>query len=125
MVNTKFELYKLKRELLRSGIVVAFERPMLNEFKEPSGTQPLGFLRALYHEQNSYVKLTEGDAARIRTKKVPMLLCLYEDVQSVGVQVDDVWLHNGKTFKVTGVTNVQEWSLVADISLEVVDDGRS
>ena len=52
-----------------------------------------------------------------------MLLCLHSDVSQVNVQVGDQVKLNGKTFNVTGVINIQEWNLVADISLEVVDVG--
>ena len=52
-----------------------------------------------------------------------MILCLYEDITSLGLRVDDQLVINGKTFKVTGIVNVQEWNLIGDISLEVFDDG--
>ena len=37
--------------------------------------------------------------------------------------VGDTVTINAKTFKVTGVVNIQEWNLISDISLEVVDSG--
>lgn len=124
MINTRFEAYKIRRELKRSGIDLVFERPVLNAFKEPTKeTAPLGTLRCLYHEQNGYIKITTGDTTQTRTKKTPMLLCLYEDADALKLQVDDQVKINSKTFKVTDVMNVQEWNIVADISLEVVDVG--
>ena len=124
MINTKFEVYKIQRELNRSGIVVDFLRQETNKFKEPVGEpKKIGSILCIYHEQNGRIKISTGDTTQVRTKKVPMLLCLHSDVSQVNVQVGDQVKLNGKTFNVTGVINIQEWNLVADISLEVVDVG--
>ena len=126
MVNTTFEAYKIKRELKRSGIDYEFKRPEKNAFGEPiKDAQPkaVGTLKGLYHEQSSNVEITTGDTTQVRTKKIPMILCLYEDVASLCLSVGDTIQFNGKTFVLTGVVNVQEWNIIADISLEVVDNG--
>ena len=124
MINTKFEVYKIQRELNRSGIVVDFLRQETNKFKEPVGEpKKIGSILCIYHEQNGCIKISTGDTTQVRTKKVPMLLCLHSDVSQVNIQVGDQVKLNGKTFNVTGVINIQEWNLVADISLEVVDVG--
>ena len=126
MVNTKFEAYKIKRELKRSGIEYEFKRIQKNDFGEPvKNTEPtvIGKLIGLYHEQSSTVKISTGDTTQVRTKKIPMILCLYEDTASLVLQVGDIVIINSKTFKVTGVTNIQEWNIISDISLEVVDSG--
>ena len=124
MINTKFEVYKIQRELNRSGIVVDFLRQETNKFKEPIGEpKKIGSILCIYHEQNGCIKISTGDTTQVRTKKVPMLLCLHSDVSQANVQVGDQVKLNGKTFNVTGVINIQEWNLVADISLEVVDVG--
>jgi len=124
MINKEFEAYKIKRELKRSGIDYEFKRFGKNEFGEPNSELTLvGTVKCIYHEQNSNVSVTTGDTTQVRTKKVPILLCLWEDIARFILQVGNIVLFNGKTFKVTGVTNVQEWNIIADISLEVVDDG--
>lgn len=124
MINKNFEVYKVKRELKRSGIEYELKRPKKNALKEPTGgLVSVGKFLGLYHEQNSYVKITTGDAAQTRSKKVPMILCLYEDIASFDIKVEDIVIINKKTFKVTGIINIQEWNLIADISLEVVDIG--
>lgn len=124
MINRDFEVYKLTRELKRSGIDYRLERRGTNEFGEPSDElTSLGVIRGLYHEENSNIQITTGDTTRVRTKKIPMILCLYKDVASLGLRVDDQLVINGKTFKVAGIVNIQEWNLIGDISLEVFDDG--
>lgn len=123
MINTQFEAYKIKRELKRSGIDYEFKRSSVNDFGEPVGEPTVvGTIRGLYHEQNSSVQVTTGDTTQVRTKKIPMILCLYEDAASLVLQVGDELKINNKTLKVTGVVNIQEWNIIADISLEVVDN---
>ena len=124
MINTQFEAYKIKRELKRSGIDYEFKRLGVNDFGEPVG-EPIviGTIRGLYHEQNSSIQITTGDTTQVRTKKIPMILCLYEDTARLALAVGDTVTINAKTFKVTGVVNIQEWNLISDISLEVVDSG--
>lgn len=124
MINTKFEAYKIKRELKRSGIEYEFKRNGNNEFNEPTGEPSyVGTITGLYHEQNGSIQITTGDTTQTRTKKVPMILCLYEDAASLALQIGDIVKINTKTFSVTGITNIQEWNVISDISLEVVDVG--
>lgn len=127
MINTKFEAYKIKRELKRSGIDYTFVREDKNEFGEPKkeseSLNVVGTIKGLYHEQNSSVKITTGDTTQIRTKKIPMILCLHEDTTSLILQIGDIVKINNKTFKVVAVVNIQEWNIISDITLEVFDDG--
>ena len=124
MINTRFEAYKIKRELKRSGIDYEFKRKKKNDFGEPVGDpEVFGSLKGIYHEQNSNIQVTTGDTTQVRTKKIPMILCLYEDTARLALVVGDTVIINAKTFKVTGVVNIQEWNLISDISLEVVDSG--
>ena len=125
MINTKFEAYKVKRELKRSGIDYEFKRAEKNEFGEPKDEDEkvtIGKLKGLYHESNGAIQITTGDTTQIRSKKIPMILCLYEDAASLALQVGDIVNFNDKTLKVTGVTDIQEWNIISDISLEVVDN---
>ena len=121
MINTKFEAYKLRRELKRIGREFRFKREKLNDFKEPADESVFaGKLLGLYHEQNSYVSVTTGDTTQTRTKKSPMILCLYEDADCL--EIGDFVEMNGEKLRVTGVANIQGWNIIADISLEVIDN---
>ncbi len=124
MINTKFEAYKIKRELKRSGTEYEFKRIKKNDFNELAGDlQSIGKLKGLYHEQNGRIEIVMNDTTQIRTKKAPMILCLYEDAAALALQAGDIVNINARTLKVTGVVNIQEWSLISDISLEAVDNG--
>ena len=123
MINKQFEEYKIKRELKRSGIDYEFKRAIKNDFGEPSGEPELiGKLKGIYHEENSNIQITTGDTTQARTKKIPMILCLYEDAANLVLSVGDIIKINEKTLKVTGIVNISEWNIIADISLEVVDN---
>lgn len=125
MVNKRFEAYKLKRELKRSGTFFDLKRHIENEFGEKIlEPQITGGILGLYHEQNSNIQILNGETTRSRTEKLPMILCLLDDVVKNKIQVDDFIRMNGRIFKVTGIVNIQEWNIIADISLEVVDNGK-
>lgn len=128
MINTKFEAYKLQRELKRSGKEYTFKRPGLNKFKEPTNEQTIvGVLRGIYHESSKNprgnVEIKTVETTQHRTQRTPMILCLYEEVAALKLKVGDEVVINSRTMKVTGIVNVQEWNIIGDVSLEVVDVG--
>lgn len=121
MINKQFEAYKIRREIKRSGETYTFMRPSLNEFGEPSGDETeVGSLRGLYHEQNSNIQLTTGDTTQIRTKKLPMILCIYDDAKALNLQLGDKLYLNDRILKVVSLVNIQEWNIIGDLSLEEV-----
>ena len=122
-MNLKFEKAKLKRELSKSGKEYDFYRVQENEFGEKNGESiEVGKLKAIYHETNGHISSTKQDSTLYRKLKIPMLLCLYED--ATFLNIGDTVTINGRIFKVTGLVNVQEWNIIGDVSLEVVDDGK-
>lgn len=133
MINTKFEAYKLKRELKRSGKTYKIGRYDVNEFGEPikgsiNSTSCVGKFKGLYHEQNGYMQMSTTDTTQIISKKIPMIMCLYEDVNNLKLKVDDVIMIGEQDenidfteHRITGVTNIQNWGIIADISLEPVE----
>lgn len=131
MINTKFEAYKLKREVRCNGVVFEFKRRKLDKFNEPTGElETVAKVRGLYHESNSYITKTVGDAATTRTKKQPMLLCLVDDVKSSDLrQGDEIQISfrssqmTSVTLRYVGCVDIQNWGIIADLSFEEVDEG--
>lgn len=123
-LNTKFEAYKIKRELKRSGVPFTFFRNGVNEFGEQDDTVgvQIATIVGLYHEQSVRIEERVGDSSVTRTKKVPVILCMFPEASIL--QRGDVLVYNGKRYKVIGVANIQEWGIVADINLEVFDNGN-
>lgn len=121
MVNKQFEAYKIKREIKRSGEMYEFMRQKLNEYGEPSDEEEsVGSLKGLYHEQNSNVQITTGDTTQIRSKKIPMILCVYDDAKALNLKLGDILYLNDRILKVVSLVNIQEWNIIGDLSLEEV-----
>lgn len=117
MINKKFEAYKIKREITRSGMQYTALRKGTNDFGEfLDESEIICSFCGLYHEQNSFIKITVETTTQIRNKKEPKILCLFEDVKEL--KLGDIIQINNKIFKVSSITNIQEWSIIADISLE-------
>ena len=120
MKASNFLLHRLQVQLNMRGIEYVFGRQALDKFGQPSDdTEEQIKLKGIYHESNSYIQTTGSDATIIRTEKSPMILCLFEDGNKV--KQGDIITIEGKMFKVSGVLNIQNYSIVADISLEEVD----
>jgi hypothetical protein len=125
-VNKAFELYKLRREIKRSGIGCKFYRPQKNDYDELDDKNSISLsnvIFGLYHEVNSHVELTVDAMTQWRTTKVPAFLVPWEDIQSLELRTNDIAEINGKRFIITKVGNIQEWNLIADIYLEEEDVG--
>ena len=123
-VNTKFEAYKLQRELKRSGVELQFYRSVDNEFGEPTEAETeVGSICCLYHEQNSQISVTTGETTQTRSKKISCLLCSLESVESLDLRVGDFVFWNEKKYEVSGWIDLQNWGIIADVTLEVIDDG--
>ena len=124
-MNLKFEKNKLVRGLKRSGQEYKVLREIKNEFLEPTGeVEKVCSLKAIYHEyheKSEYIKIQAEEAAAYRSKKRPMLLCLFEDTELL--TIGDYIIINGKRCNIIAVSNILEWNIAADISLEVVDNG--
>lgn len=138
MICTKFELYKIKREIKRQGIQFDFYRFEKNDFGEidASGTPTfIHSIKGLYHEftahmTDTYIVMTGTETATTRTKKTPQCMCLYDDVlftNSSGeqdhIKEGDYVKYNDRLLRVSGISNIQEWNTIVDIAFEEIDDG--
>lgn len=124
-VNTQFEGYKIEREIRKNGVYNIFYRPALNEFGEPQTDTltTVGGLKSLYHEQNGYIQVAVANEVQYRTKKQPMLMSLLSDVKALGLQMGDFTIIDNKKYTVIAIANLYNWDILADISLEVSENG--
>ena len=131
MINTRFEAYKISREIKRSGMEFKFMRSQLDEYGEPSGEPAeVASLTGLYHESSSFVTESASDYATTRSKKQPMLLCLADEVNDSDIKFGDMITipsrgpqRTSKTLKYVGCVDIQNWGLIVDMSFEEVDEG--
>lgn len=138
MVNRKFELYKIKREIKRNGIPFVYWRFPQNQFGEIDKEKDpiyLCTIKGMYHEftahmTDTFIILSGTETAATRTKKTPQSLCEYDDILFVNkmgeddsIKIGDYVYYNYRTMRVTGLQNIMEWNTLVDISFEEVDDG--
>lgn len=138
MVNRRFQLYKIKREIRRYGRVFSYWRFPKNDYGEfDYDKEPIALctVKGMYHEftahiVDTYVAMTEMQYGTTRTKKTPQCLCEYDDIlfknsdgEDDSIQVGDFVFYNGRIMKVTGLRNIMEWNSLVDISFQEVDDG--
>lgn len=138
MVNHKFEIYKIKREIKRNGISFIYWRFPINEFGEidrDKGPVYLCTIKGMYHEftahmADTYIVLQDSENVTKRTKKTPQSLCEYDNVlfknengEDDSIKVGDYVYYNYRVMRVSGLQNIMEWNALVDISFEGVDDG--
>lgn len=138
MVNRKFELYKIKREIKRNGIPFVYWRFPQNQFGEiDKDKEPIYLctIRGMYHEftahmTDTFVILTGTETATTRTKKTPQSLCEYDNIlfknaegEDDSIRIGDYVYYNYRVMRVSGLQNIMEWNTLVDVSFEEVDDG--
>lgn len=108
---------KVSRLLNTQGKDYLFTSVAVDEYNQPIDGEPLT-IKGVYHEKNSFITLSVSDAAQVQRKKSPMILTLLDDTVKKLKQGDKVTI-NGGSYKVAGVLDLQNYGVVADISLEM------
>lgn len=117
--NKIFLVNKLARQLKCNGSSYTFERKAEDKYHQKTGAKTLTTIdKAIYHESNSYVQISTSDGARVKSKPQPMLLMTHED--GLKLNVDDIVIISLKAYKVTGMNNIQNYDVAADVSLEMI-----
>lgn len=134
-IINRFELYKIKREIKRSGKWFSFYRSNKNEFGEPTkDVVHITTIKGIYHEHtahmfDTYIFNTGQESATYKNEKYPQILCLTEDIKdernNYVLDVGDFVIINGHFAKLTGVKDVMEWNIATDLSFEEVDYGSA
>ena len=122
MNHPSFQLSKVKRLIAVSGQEFSFERPGVNDFNEPTDTAETVVIKGVYHETSSFVTLSTSEASISKAKPSPQILALYSDASKL--KMGDKLNYHNQLYKVTGWKDLMESGIVADISLEVIQDGK-
>lgn len=123
MNSAAFQLNKVRRLIKTQGRSALIVRPGTNKFGEPESEADVHTILGVFHESSSrmtYQAKTNSDGSTIRAKAAPMMLCLWEDVQDI--QHTDHLVMNNNAYVIGEIKNVNESNLVADISLEEVQN---
>ncbi len=123
MIQNKFLKEKIDRQIKYNGSTFTFNRYGVDEYEQRSDeiTETFTF-DGLFHETVNHVSLAESDGARVFNVPNSYILCLYEDGEPI--KIDDQVEINEKLYRVTGKTDVNNFQIAYDISLEMVKDGN-
>lgn len=115
----KAELHKVQREIKTKGKTYKIQRNKLNSRKESTGEmEVVATLSGLFHVSKGFATLKNTEGTITYSKGSPMILCEYEKAKSI--KLGDIVTINNNVYKITEVNNIQEYGLIADISMEVV-----
>ena len=117
MQTPMFLKNKVNRILKSRGMDYTFTRMTVDAYKQPTEGSKVT-IRGLYHEQNSFISVTGSDSASVQRKKSPMILTLLDDSVKSLNQGDKITIES-VSYTVSGVLDIQNYGVVADISLEM------
>lgn len=137
MDSLEFELNKVKKEILRHGEEYKFYRAEKNEFGEPVGEEKeVCVIKGIYHEERGYVSLKTQEGATIKSKSEGQILCIineelesdteieedFEDTEEFRNEIQQGdYVHIGlNKYYVINVTDIQNYGIIANISLDLV-----
>lgn len=114
----------VEREIARNGSTYTVKRNKVNKYGEPTQeVEEVTALRGLFHISKGFITKNTSDGSQTKTKGQPMILALWEECKTI--QNGDFVVINGNTYKITDKNNIEEYNIIADISLEVVLSDRN
>ena len=114
----------VKREIARKGSTYTVKRNKVDKYGEPTQeVEEVAALRGLFHISKGFVTKNTSDGSQTKTKGQPMILALWKECKTI--QNGDFVVINGNTYKITDKNNIEEYNIIADISLEVVLSDRN
>lgn len=118
------ELYKVKREIQMHGEEYTVYKQKTDKYGETiSDIEEIQKVSGLFHITKGYTTQTVSDGTKIRAKSQPMLMVCMEGSKQIenGMFV----IINDNRYNIIDKNNIQEYNMVVDLSLELVQDGRN
>lgn len=114
----------VEREITKNGSTYTVKRNKVDKYGEPTQeVEEVTTLCGLFHISKGFIIKNTSDGSQIKTKGQPMILALWEECETI--QNGDFVVINGNTYKITDKNNIEEYNIIADISLEVVLSDRN
>lgn len=114
----------VEREITRNGSTYIVKRNKVDKYGEPTQeVEEVTILRGLFHISKGFITKNTSDGSQTKTKGQPMFLALWEECKTI--QNGDFVVINENTYKITDKNNIEEYNIIADISLEVVLSDRN
>lgn len=124
MIQSKFLRNKIDRQIKYNGSLYTFRRFGVDEYGQLTDEVVATIIfDGLFHETVNHVSLAESDGARVFDVPKSYILCLYE--YGKDVKIDDRVEVDEKEYRVTGKTDVNNFKVAFDISLELVKDANN
>lgn len=115
----KMELHKVDREIRTHGSKFNVYRDKKDKYGEDTGEQEfVCVISGLFHISKGYVSKNVTEGTVTHSKGQPMLMCHYSETGNI--KTGDYVIINGNKYKVVEKNNIQEYSIVTDISLELM-----
>lgn len=118
------ELYKVKREIQMYGEEYTVYKQKTDKYGETtSDIEEIQKVSGLFHITKGYTTQTISDGTKVRAKSQPMLMICMEGSEQIenGMFV----IINDNRYNIVDKNNIQEYNMVVDLSLELVQDGRN
>lgn len=114
----------VEREITRNGSTYTVKRNKVDKYGEPTQeVEEVTTLRGLFHISKCFITKNTSDGSQTKIKGQPMFLALWEECKTI--QNGDFVVINENTYKITDKNNIEEYNIIADISLEVVLSDRN
>lgn len=117
----RFLEQKVERQIKQNGEAFVFVHTTEDKYHRGTAEQTELPVKGILHISTAYMQETSDEGATISSKPSPIILCLYEDGSAISK--GDSLKINETQYNVTGVENVQQLSVVCQISLEEVQNG--
>lgn len=118
------ELHKVKREIQIYGDEYTVYKQKTDSYGETtSDIEEIQKVSGLFHITKGYTAQTISDGTRIKAKAQPMLMVCMEDSKQIenGMFI----VINNNRYNIVDKNNIQEYNIVVDLSLELVQNGRN
>jgi hypothetical protein len=119
MQISKFTLNRVAHIIQARGDLFLFsgyERDSNNELDTSKPRR--NSVKGLFHETNSHITLLGADIGSVQTKPNPGILATLAEASKL--KIDDVVTVNTAEHKVTGIKDIINAGVIAEISLEVI-----
>lgn len=124
LVNSEinFQINKVNRLIRLYGQNFIFKRQKLNEYNEPiKDDEEQIEVFGVYHETNSIITQTSSEAAVLRSKVQPLIMCMNDEAEKI--KKNDLLEIKGTKYKVVDKIDLNKMGICVDVSLEVIQDG--
>lgn len=114
----------VEREITKNGSTYTVKRSKVDKYGEPTQeVEEVTTLRGLFHISKGFIIKNTSDGSQTKTKGQPMILALWKECETI--RNGDFVVINGNTYKITDKNNIEEYNIIADISLEAVLSDRN